>query len=80
MAIAAQISLALLSDDRARQFQTALFNRTVIGQAQGMLMQRYQLDPAQAFAVLKRVSQRENRKLREIAVQIVTKGIDAAGM
>ncbi len=49
----------------------ALANRLVIGQAQGLLMERLDLDAAQAFAYLKRASMHLNRKLISIAEEIV---------
>lgn len=49
----------------------ALASRLVIGQAEGILMERYGLDEDRAFAVLKRYSQDANVKLREIAERVV---------
>jgi AmiR/NasT family two-component response regulator len=46
-------------------------SRHVIGMAQGILMERYGLDEQQAFAFLSRVSSHENRKLRELATEVV---------
>lgn len=50
-----------------RQLRAALEHRTVIGQAEGMLMQRYAIDADAAFAVLVRLSQAANVKLHTIA-------------
>ena len=50
-------------------------SRAVIEQAKGILMERYQLDPEAAFAVLVRHSQHSNRKLRTIAEELVGSGI-----
>lgn len=52
----------------------ALRSRHLIGVAQGILMQRYDLTLDQAFAVLSRHSQDSNIKLRELAEQIVEAG------
>lgn len=49
----------------------ALETRTVIGQAQGVLMARQGIGPDDAFDILRRASQRTNRKLREVAAEIV---------
>ncbi|TDD26771.1 ANTAR domain-containing protein [Kribbella turkmenica] len=49
----------------------ALMTRTLIGQAIGVLMERYRLDPDRAFAFLVRTSQSGNVKLREVAAGIV---------
>ncbi len=53
--------------------QRALETRTVIGQAQGVLMARQRITASEAFEVLRRASQRTNRKLRDIAFEIVSK-------
>jgi hypothetical protein len=43
----------------------------VIGQAQGLLMAWLDMDADNAFAYLRRVSSHENRKLRDVAAEIV---------
>lgn len=53
------------------QLQTALRSRDEIGQAIGIVRERFDLGQDQAFAVLKRTSQDLNVKLREIAEKIV---------
>jgi AmiR/NasT family two-component response regulator len=53
----------------------ALGTRTTIALAVGMLMAQAKVTPDQAFDVLRRASQRENRKLREIAADLVTNHI-----
>ncbi|TDD60638.1 ANTAR domain-containing protein [Kribbella antibiotica] len=45
--------------------------RNLVGQAIGILMERYDLDNARAFAVLKRYSQDNNRKLRDVAQELI---------
>lgn len=49
----------------------ALATRTVIGQAMGILMERYQLNDERAFAFLTRLSQHRNVKLRVVAEELV---------
>jgi ANTAR domain/GAF domain len=49
----------------------ALTTREQIGQAMGILMERYQLDPDRAFGFLVRVSQSSNVKLRDVAAGII---------
>lgn len=51
-------------------FRQALASRQVIGQATGMLMERQQLSPADAFDILRRASQRMNVKLRDLAADL----------
>jgi GAF domain-containing protein len=49
----------------------ALDGRKLIGQAQGILMERYDLDEARAFEVLRRYSQDHNIKLRDVAAYLM---------
>ncbi|HVF19894.1 MAG TPA: ANTAR domain-containing protein [Mycobacteriales bacterium] len=58
-------------DDEMAGLRTALESRLVIGQAVGLLMARNRIPPDEAFAVLVRLSQHRNLKVRELAVQIV---------
>lgn len=58
--------------DLSQQLDEALRSRAVIEQAKGMLMARSpELDADAAFDVLRKASQRENVKLREIAQRLV---------
>lgn len=52
----------------------ALVTRELIGQAQGILMERERITADQAFDVLRRASQRMNIKLREVAETLVETG------
>jgi hypothetical protein len=58
--------------DRAEieTLEAALMTARVIGAAVGIVMERYGIDSAPAFAYLTRLSRAENRKLREIAVEL----------
>ncbi|WP_244282959.1 ANTAR domain-containing protein [Streptomyces flavidovirens] len=53
------------------QLRQALSSRTVIGQAQGMLMALAACSADEAWDVLVEVSQRTNIKLREVAAALV---------
>lgn len=59
----------------AEDLQTALHSRDVIGQAKGILMERHSLDSDQAFAVLRRVSNDLNVRIRDLA-HLVARGED----
>jgi len=52
----------------------AVRTRTLIGQAVGIVMERYGLNDQRAFAFLQRLSSHRNVKLREIAQEIVASG------
>jgi AmiR/NasT family two-component response regulator len=52
----------------------AMNTRDLIGQAKGILMERYKIDGERAFDVLDRTSQHTNRKLRDIAEHLATTG------
>lgn len=54
----------------------AMHSRATIDYAIGILMAGGSADPDEAFQVLVRASQRENRKLREIAQEIVARSVD----
>ncbi len=56
----------------------ALATRKVIGQAIGIVMERYGLDEDRAFEFLMRVSQTGNIKLREVAAEAVRQGNTSA--
>jgi len=51
--------------------QTALSTRHQIGAAQGILMERYGLSVDRSFEVLQRYASRTNKKLRDVAAQVV---------
>ena len=53
------------------QLEEALESRDVIGQAKGILMAAERVGAEQAFDMLRRASQRQNRKLRDIARDLV---------
>jgi GAF domain-containing protein len=71
LALAAHIAIAVAGALEAKNLSAALDSRTVIGQASGIVMERFDVTPHVAFAVLSRVSQHENVKLREVAQEIV---------
>ena len=57
----------------ARQMQAAMESRAVIEQAKGIIMGERRCTPAEAFAILTKVSQDSNRKLRDVAAALVNR-------
>ena len=70
-ALAAHAAMALAASQNVEHLELAIAHRTVIGQAEGILMERFDLGAAQAFAVLRRLSQARNVKLNHIAEELV---------
>lgn len=61
----------VLSREHIGQLRDALLSRAVIDQAKGIIMALRHVDADEAFAALVSQSQRENRKLREVAQDFV---------
>jgi small nuclear ribonucleoprotein (snRNP)-like protein len=61
-------------DKRAGNLTEALRTRELIGQAQGILMERERITADQAFDMLRRASQHMNIKLRDVAETLVETG------
>lgn len=57
---------------RDQQFRSALVSRDIIGQAKGILMGRFDIDAAEAFELLKRVSQQSNTPIAQICQRVIT--------
>jgi ANTAR domain/GAF domain len=57
--------------DEVAQMQQAMASRAVIEQAKGMVMRDRKCDEETAFVVLRELSMRSNRKLRDVALEIV---------
>ena len=71
LALAAHAAVAMTAAQEADHLRTAMDTRTVIGQAAGILMERFDLTEDHAFAVLVRVSSTTNTKLRQVAADLV---------
>ena len=69
--LASHAAVALADAQREAQLTRALGSRDVIGQAKGILMERHGIDPDEAFRLLVRTSQQLNRKLRDVAGDVV---------
>lgn len=53
------------------QLETAMINRSVIEQAKGVLMAQHRVDADTAFLLLRERSQAANRKLRDVACDVI---------
>jgi ANTAR domain len=78
MSYAAQVADAMVVDRAFRAtamladgLAEAMKSRAAIEQAKGILVAEHHVDPEEAFAMLVRVSQRSNTKLRDVARRIV---------
>lgn len=72
--LAAHAAVALSSSRHHTQMEEAVQTRSDIGQALGIIMERYQVTGDEAFAVLRRSSQDRNVKLHDIARTIAETG------
>lgn len=68
--LASHAAVALASARTVDQLEHALETRHAIGEAMGILRERHRLSEDDAFAVLRRISQHHNVKLREVAQNI----------
>jgi len=68
---ASQAAIALGRSREAFLMHAALESRKVIGQAMGLLMERYGMDEQRAFQFLIRTSSTSNLKLRDVAAELV---------
>jgi GAF domain-containing protein len=69
--LARHASVALASARQEAALAQAIDARKLVGQAMGILMERFDIDADRAFAVLKRYSQDTNTKLRDVAQQLI---------
>jgi transcriptional regulator with GAF, ATPase, and Fis domain len=74
--LATHAAVALIADDERLQFKSALVRRDIIGQAKGMIMERFDVDAVRAFELLKSLSQDSNTKLSMVAEEVVSRGPD----
>lgn len=72
LVFATHSSVAWNAARRDEQFKRALASRDTIGQAKGMIMERYGVDAVQAFEVLRKLSQDSNVPLVQVASELVT--------
>ncbi|TLP71789.1 ANTAR domain-containing protein [Nesterenkonia sphaerica] len=66
--------MAFAASREVAQLQEAIARRDVIGQAKGILMERYKVTEDRAFLLLAKISNHRNTKLYEVASQLVRTG------
>jgi transcriptional regulator with GAF, ATPase, and Fis domain len=69
-ALAAQLAVIMSAERQIDQLGLGMRNRIIIGQAQGILMERLDITADQAFDYLRRASMHTNRKVVEVANEI----------
>jgi transcriptional regulator with GAF, ATPase, and Fis domain len=71
---ASHAAVAFADAQKIDQLTRAIDTRDLIGQAKGILMERYKISARQAFRLLTRASQNTNRKLRDVAEELASTG------
>lgn len=71
---ASHAAIALAGAEHEEHLRAGMRSRDVIGQAKGILMERFHLTALQAFGVLARLSQEQNRKLVDLARELAETG------
>ncbi len=65
--LATHAAIALSGARRGEQFRSAVASRDLIGQAKGMIMERFDLDAIAAFGLMRTLSQEMNVPVTEVA-------------
>jgi GAF domain-containing protein len=78
--LASHAAIAAADAQHLENVISALVNRDIIGQAKGILMERFRITSDQAFAVLAKVSQDTNRKVSAVAEDLAQTGMWTAEM
>ncbi|WP_032407237.1 GAF and ANTAR domain-containing protein [Rhodococcoides fascians] len=75
--LATHAAVALYAANKTEQFKSGLASRDIIGQAKGMLMERYGIDAVQAFDLISRLSQTQNVPVATLAAELVDLGSES---
>jgi hypothetical protein len=70
---AANARLYQMVSDRGANLERALEYRGAIERAKGLIMHERGVDANEAFEVLREISQRQNRKLRDVAIELLAR-------
>lgn len=71
--LATHAANALAAANIHEQFTSALASRDSIGQAKGILMERFDIDAIQAFDLLRKLSQETNTPIRKLVKRIINR-------
>ncbi|MFV8316182.1 GAF and ANTAR domain-containing protein [Mycobacterium sp. 23] len=71
MVLAAHAAAALMASHQSENLQSAVASRDRIGQAKGIIMERFDVDDVRAFDMLRRLSQESNTSLVDIAQRVI---------
>jgi len=71
MVLAAHAAAALMASHQSENLQSAVASRDRIGQAKGIIMERFDVDDVRAFDMLRRLSQESNTSLVGIARRVI---------
>jgi GAF domain-containing protein len=69
--LAAHAAAAILASRQGEQLESALTTRDRIGQAKGIIMERFGVDDLKAFEMLRTLSQDSNTRLVDVAKRVI---------
>lgn len=72
--LASHAAIAMVGSEQHQRLTQGLESRDLIGQAKGILMERYKINGEMAFQLLIRASQATNTKLRDVADHLTRTG------
>jgi GAF domain-containing protein len=71
LVLASHAAAAILASRQGEQLQSAVASRDTIGQAKGIIMERFNVDAVRAFELLRQLSQTDNVPLDIIAQRVI---------
>jgi hypothetical protein len=78
--LAAHAASVIIASRHGEQLKSALTTRETIGQAKGVIIERFNVDAMRAFEMLRELSQTTNTRLVDIAIRVIeSRGDKSAG-
>ncbi|GGG25760.1 hypothetical protein GCM10007304_44500 [Rhodococcoides trifolii] len=77
--LATHAAIALSDVRKVEQFQLALLRRDTIGQAKGIVMERYSVDAERAFQMLAKISQDTNVTVFTVSTRVIETSNEGGG-